>query len=150
MMQRLKVVARCGTDSTMRHSAYAFMAADPDGDYVTLTDAEAEIARLTRERDEALAKVAAAFEASIAAIEGSRIVGGIVGPNDAGFEDGLSEAQAAIRALTPADATAALNRVRAGAMREAAGICAEDGSAWDWAECRDAILARADAVERGE
>lgn len=35
LVQRLKVVARCGTDSTMRHSAYAFMAQDPDGDYVT-------------------------------------------------------------------------------------------------------------------
>ena len=35
LVDRLKVVARCGTDSTMRHSAYAFMAQDPDGDYVT-------------------------------------------------------------------------------------------------------------------
>ena len=35
LVERLKVVARCGTDSTMRHSAYAFMAQDPDGDYVT-------------------------------------------------------------------------------------------------------------------
>ena len=35
LVERLNVVARCGTDSTMRHSAYAFMAQDPDGDYVT-------------------------------------------------------------------------------------------------------------------
>ena len=35
LVERLKVVARCGTDSTMRHSAYAFMAQNPDGDYVT-------------------------------------------------------------------------------------------------------------------
>ena len=35
LVERLKVVARCGTDSTMRHSAYASMAQDPDGDYVT-------------------------------------------------------------------------------------------------------------------
>ena len=35
LVERLNVVARCGTDSTMRHSAYAFMAQNPDGDYVT-------------------------------------------------------------------------------------------------------------------
>ena len=35
LVERLKVVARCGTDSTMRHFAYASMAQDPDGDYVT-------------------------------------------------------------------------------------------------------------------
>ena len=35
LVERLKVVARCGTDSTMRHSAYAFMAQNQDGDYVT-------------------------------------------------------------------------------------------------------------------
>ena len=35
LVERLKVVARCGTDSTMRHSAYAFIAQDPEGDYVT-------------------------------------------------------------------------------------------------------------------
>ena len=60
VMERLQVVARCGTDSTMRHSAYAFMAHDPEGDYVAFADARAEIARLTAERDQALAQVAAA------------------------------------------------------------------------------------------
>ena len=35
LVERLNVVARCGTDSTMRHFAYASMAQDPDGDYVT-------------------------------------------------------------------------------------------------------------------
>lgn len=51
LVERLKVVARCGTDSTMRHSAYAFMAQDPDGDYVTYSAyaAQAEENRRLRE-----------------------------------------------------------------------------------------------------
>ena len=51
LVERLKVVARCGTDSTMRHSAYAFMAQDPDGDYVTYSAyaALAEENRMLRE-----------------------------------------------------------------------------------------------------
>ena len=51
LVERLKVVARCGTDSTMRHSAYAFMAQNPDGDYVTYSAyaALAEENRMLRE-----------------------------------------------------------------------------------------------------
>ena len=53
LVERLKVVARCGTDSTMRHSAYAFMAQDPDGDYVTYC-AYAALAEENRRLREAL------------------------------------------------------------------------------------------------
>lgn len=53
-VERLKVIARCGTDSTMRHSAYAFMAQDPEGDYVTY----ASFAALRAELDRAEARVA--------------------------------------------------------------------------------------------
>ena len=56
LVERLKVVARCGTDSTMRHSAYAFMAQDPDGDYVTYS-AYAALAEENRRLREALTKV---------------------------------------------------------------------------------------------
>ena len=35
---RLKIVAKCSTDSVMRHSAYAYTEADPYGDYVLWTD----------------------------------------------------------------------------------------------------------------
>ena len=51
LVERLKVVARCGTDSTMRHFAYASMAQDPDGDYVTYSAyaALAEESRRLRE-----------------------------------------------------------------------------------------------------
>ena len=53
LVERLKVVARCGTDSTMRHSAYAFMAQNPDGDYVTYC-AYAALAEENRRLREAL------------------------------------------------------------------------------------------------
>lgn len=58
LKERLKVVARCYTDSAMRHFAYAFMEQDPDGDYVTyaaakarITDLEARLAAAEAERD---------------------------------------------------------------------------------------------------
>ena len=54
LVERLKVVARCGTDSTMRHSAYAFMAQDPDGDYVTYSS-YAALSERCRVLEEALA-----------------------------------------------------------------------------------------------
>ena len=57
LVERLKVVARCGTDSTMRHSAYAFMAQDPDGDYVTYC-AYAALAEENRRLREALEEIA--------------------------------------------------------------------------------------------
>lgn len=46
LKERLKVVACCDTDSTMRHFAYAFMEQDPDGDYVTYAAAKARITDL--------------------------------------------------------------------------------------------------------
>ena len=57
LVERLKVVARCGTDSTMRHSAYAFMAQNPDGDYVTYS-AYAALAEENRRLREALEEIA--------------------------------------------------------------------------------------------
>ena len=61
LVERLKVVARCGTDSTMRHSAYAFMAQDPDGDYVTYS-AYVALAEENQRLREALRPFAAAEE----------------------------------------------------------------------------------------
>ena len=103
--------------------------------------AQAEIARLTRERDEARAKVAAAYEmAATVSFNGIELV--------------RPAAQSAIRALADPDATAAMNRVRAGAMREAAEIGGEymstDADVLLVEMWREDILARADAVERGE
>ncbi|AEI70935.1 hypothetical protein [EBPR podovirus 2] len=46
LKERLKVVARCDTDSTMRYFAYAVMEQDPDGDYVTYIAARAHITDL--------------------------------------------------------------------------------------------------------
>ena len=60
LVERLNVVARCGTDSTMRHSAYAFMAQDPDGDYVTYS-AYAALAEENRRLREALRPFASAW-----------------------------------------------------------------------------------------
>lgn len=53
LVERLNVVARCGTDSTMRHFAYAFMTQNPDGDYVTYC-AYAALAEENRRLREAL------------------------------------------------------------------------------------------------
>ena len=53
LVERLNVVARCGTDSTMRHFAYASMAQDPDGDYVTYS-AYAALAEENRRLREAI------------------------------------------------------------------------------------------------
>ncbi|MDF3606153.1 hypothetical protein PE067_08430 [Paracoccus sp. DMF-8] len=141
-------------------------------------DSQAEIARLTRERDEALAKVAAAYEVAepirslIELIEAGEITGlhcsdefglYLLGDDREPVYCAVTmtlEQLGKIGSTNPsADATAALNRVRAGAMREAAGInVSRTGrdwvadSLWDRIaqDHRDAILARADAVERGE
>lgn len=61
LVEGLKVVARCGTDSTMRHSAYAFMAQDQDGDYVTYSS-YAALAEENRRLREALRPFASAWE----------------------------------------------------------------------------------------
>lgn len=100
-----------------------------------------EIARLTRERDEARAKVVVICRALEDAINSPK---GVVPISAEPFYDGFQG-----RVRVPADATAALNRVRAGAMREAAGIADKNRDVSGWV-ARDAILARADAVESGE
>ncbi|MDF3606359.1 hypothetical protein PE067_09525 [Paracoccus sp. DMF-8] len=112
---------------------------------------DAEIARLTRERDEALAKVATL----VGAIKAKR-------PRLNSSHDYSRGWNAALFAIgnTDPDATAALNRVRAG-ERAALGrevlerlrheIAIKPtltyADAIEWVET---ILARADAVERGE
>ncbi len=65
LVERLKVVARCGTDSTMRHFAYASMAQDPDGDYVTYC-AYAALSDENRRLREALEDIADAASAGTA------------------------------------------------------------------------------------
>lgn len=50
-VQRLAADVRCGTDSTMRHSAYAIMKADDNGDYVTWEAYRALSAELTAARE---------------------------------------------------------------------------------------------------
>ena len=67
LVERLKVVARCGTDSTMRHFAYAFMTQNPDGDYVTYCAyaALAEENRRLREALEPFAAIADLFDSEV-------------------------------------------------------------------------------------
>lgn len=71
LKERLKVVACCDTDSTMRHFAYAFMEQDPDGDYVTYAAAKAYItdleARLSAAEagEDALAEVLRSYRADL-------------------------------------------------------------------------------------
>ena len=69
LVERLKVVARCGTDSTMRHSAYAFRAQDPDGDYVTYC-AYAALSDENRRLREALQPFAAIADLFDSEVEG--------------------------------------------------------------------------------
>lgn len=67
LVERLKVVARCGTDSTMRHSAYAFMAQDPDGDYVTYSSyaALSERCRVLEDALHPFANIADLFDSEV-------------------------------------------------------------------------------------
>ena len=67
LVERLNVVARCGTDSTMRHFAYAFMTQNPDGDYVTYCAyaALAEENRRLREALEPFAAIADLFDSEV-------------------------------------------------------------------------------------
>ena len=78
LVERLKVVARCGTDSTMRHFAYASMAQDPDGDYVTYSAyaALAEESRRLRETLEALVimGLAVSFTAADGANQDGKVI----------------------------------------------------------------------------
>ena len=102
---------------------------DPSELKRSLAAARAEIERLTKERDEARAQVAAAYELAAQAK--------VFMPEEGGFLTRvplLPETKAAIRALTPADAQAALEaygreKVREG-MQRAANIaeqCWESG-----------------------
>ena len=75
-----------------------------EGEYVLYCDAQAEIERLTKARDEALlAQVAAAYELAAQAKVFMAEEGGFLTRVPL-----LPETKAAIRALTPADAQAAL------------------------------------------
>lgn len=58
-MKRLRIDARCDTDSTMRHFAYALTVDDTEGDYVRFADATAAIDRIKRQaRAEGMRKAA--------------------------------------------------------------------------------------------
>lgn len=91
---------------------------------------DAEIARLTRERDEARARVAAAYKTAAASTL-------LVGDHQR------------IEPLTPADAKAALDKAlrqaRADGMREAAQICIDLRQGWP----APTILSRATEIEEG-
>ncbi|ABL71800.1 hypothetical protein [Paracoccus denitrificans] len=100
---------RLGHDCTCGASSYQF----------DLAAARAEIERLTKERDEARAQVAAAYVAASRA----QPTYTLRDPDDAyGVNDVVYASQLAIRALTPADAKAALEardreKVREGMKR---------------------------------
>ena len=86
---------------------------DPSELKRSLAAARAEIERLTKERDEARAQVAAAYELAAQAK--------VFMPEEGGFLTRvplLPETKAAIRALTPADAQAALEAYGLEKMRE--------------------------------
>ena len=58
-MKRLRIDARCDTDSTMRHFAYALTVDDTEGDYVRFADATAALDRIKRQaRAEGMRKAA--------------------------------------------------------------------------------------------
>ena len=78
-----------------------------EGEYVLYCDAQTQIERLTKERDEARAQVAAAFVAAEKALE-SRKYGDPDEREEYAFDAALDRGIVAIRALTPADAQAAL------------------------------------------
>ena len=78
-----------------------------EGEYVLYCDAQTEIERLTKERDEARAQVAAAYKAAEKALE-SRKYGDPDEREEYAFDAALDRGIVAIRALTPADAQAAL------------------------------------------
>ena len=108
LKERLKAVARCDTDSAMRHFAYAFMEQDPDGDYVTyaaakarITDLEARLAAAEAGED-ALAKQAIRVMASLAAAISLLGRGGKAAkkaaPSDKMFDQMLKDYRASLEA----------------------------------------------------
>lgn len=100
---------------------------------------------------EAQALIAAAYEAAASVLDDECDLARIALPQAVPV---LRADARDIRALTPADATAALAArdaaMQAKGMREAAGIAwaLEDGDRWTRAAAQNAILARADQIER--
>ena len=78
LVERLKVVARCGTDSTMRHFAYASMAQDPDGDYVTYSAYAALAEESRRLRETLKALVIMGLAVSFTAADGANQDGKVI------------------------------------------------------------------------
>ena len=94
--------------ANMLHGAIAKLTAEQIKHlYPDLAAAHAENQRLTKERDEARAQVAAAYKAAEKALE-SRKYGDPDEREEYAFDAALDRGIVAIRALTPADAQAAL------------------------------------------
>lgn len=110
-MERLKVVARCDTDSTMRHFAYAFTEQDADGDYVTYAEAIAEIARLTAALERATDGWSKSQDKQIAALERAEKAEAALSESQAmlamreqrGFAHGLKSAEDHVRSMRATD-----------------------------------------------
>ena len=113
---------------------------------------------LLKERDEARARAATAFEMA------AKVCTSIITDYDVMKADGktyetpyvqraakglVSLARQDIRALATDQERDALARVRAEAMREAAKVCDKNEPVSGWVS-RDALLARADQIEKGE
>lgn len=116
---------------------------------------EAEIERLTAERDEALANVAAAYEAAAQEVDD----GIYMGSDGCGNISIRPMTGAYLRARTPAMAKYALSHMlrhaEAKGMRDAAALCEphRDDDGMDRQakrECATAILARAEEISRGK
>lgn len=103
-----------------------------DGEFVLHSDAQAEIARLTAERDQALARAAAAaMEMRDRAAKRIESLG-----FSAGFIHSLTIDPDAQKALDKM-----LAKVRKDAIREAADLCKSPFVGRCWEDCHDAILA---------
>ena len=146
------------------------------GEWVRYSDHAAEIARLTAalaeseaaaegalmilvqtqaERDAALEQVAGAYEAAADVVSKLRDTMNLASPGDWGCEDSnlLRHIETTIRALTPANALAALSRrdaqMRAEGMRMAACIEQTPEFGDDWLGMSCAILAAAEKEAQG-
>lgn len=107
-------------ESGTRHAGWEFtvecLNCGADGPYAS-TPQKASATWNTR-ADLSAALVGAAYEAAIKRIDGSRIFQ-IREAGDDDYEDGLSEAQAVLRALAPDDARAAFDAAISAARRDA-------------------------------